>query len=153
MPNFVKSGKYFYKVNQKTGDKTRISKEEYKKRSAKNIKNKKKKIVKNKQISKKFLHNNRPGEDRLNIDALVREKLKKVDKNVLLNSIIGINFDVKKGEKLYNVKARLGKCPKSGYYVYKVNAQDVSENSMSYSVFTRSLMSTNSYIFNDLHII
>ena len=29
MPKFVKSGKYYYKVNEKSGKKTRISKDEY----------------------------------------------------------------------------------------------------------------------------
>ena len=33
MPNFVKSGKYYYKVNEKSGKKTRISKDEYMKYS------------------------------------------------------------------------------------------------------------------------
>ena len=147
MPNYVKSGKYFYKVNKKTGDKTRISKEEY---NVKSKKNTNKKIVKDKQINKRKLYSNKSDNSMLNMNSLIKEKLKKVNKSVLLNSMIGINFDVRRGKKLYNIKARLGKCPKSGYYVYRVNAQDVSDNSMSYSVFSRSLISTDIDILREV---
>ena len=54
MPNFVKSGKYYYKVNEKSGKKTRISKDEYMKyKSSKS----RKRMVKSSQKNI-VLHNN-----------------------------------------------------------------------------------------------
>lgn len=162
MPNFVKSGKYFYKVNQKTGDKTRISKDEYKKHVSKSRKrlvtkrpskkiNKKvqRKVERNinrnvmRTVNRKVIKHNVSNNSVFDVDGLIREKLRKVNRQIFLNSIISVDFDVKKGGKLYNIKARVGKCPRSGYYVYRVNAQHVSDNGMVYSLYNRSLMSSN----------
>ena len=135
MPNFIKSGKYYYKVNKRDGNKIRISKEEFNKHKKYKVKNKITKINKNKE---------------LNINNLIKNKIKKIDKSKILNSILGINFNTVKNGKTYEIYARLGRCPRTGYYIYNVNAISMSNNNMKEEIYSRSMMSSDKNILNKL---
>lgn len=149
MPNFVKSGKYYYKVNKRDGNKTRISKEEYNKHKEKklSIKKKNKKypnvnnLTKNKEnFSKKDL----------NVNNLIKSKIKNINKSKLLESMSHINFNTVKNGIPYEIRIKLGKCPRFGYYLYNVNIISVDKNKCKKNIYNKVIISHDKNIFDGI---
>lgn len=137
MPNFVKSGKYYYEVDKRNGKKMRISKDKYlKKVSSKNKLKINKKETKNKN---------------LDISNLIKNKVKNLNKNKLMGNLLILNFDIVKNNKKYHIDAEVGKDPRSGYYIYRVDVQHIPKNGMPQINAYRSYMvSSNFEILKDL---
>jgi hypothetical protein len=158
MPNFVKSGKYYYKVNKRDGNKTRISKEEYNKQKEKkkypNVNN----LTKNKEnFSKKDLNVNNLTKNKenfskkdLNVNNLIKSKIKNINKSKLLESISHINFNIVKNGIPYEIYVKLGKCPRFGYYLYNVNVISVDKNKYKKNIYNRIIISHDKNIFNGI---
>jgi hypothetical protein len=145
MPNYIKSGKYYYEVNKRDGKKLRISKDKYAKMSNKKVVRKSKTV--NKKVNQKVNIKN----DELNVAKMIKDKLKNMDKNRALENLIRLHFDTKKGSKLYHVDAELGRCPRTGYYIYKVEVQHIPENGMNQiNAYSSHMVSSNKELLKDL---
>jgi len=141
MPNYIKSGKYYYEVNKRDGKKLRISKDKYDKLSNKKV------VKKPKTVNQKVNITN----DELNVAKMIKDKLKNMDKNKALENLIRLHFDTKKGSKLYHVDAELGRCPRTGYYIYKVGVQHIPENGMNQiNAYSSHMVSSNKELLKDL---
>jgi len=149
MPNFVKSGKYYYKVNKRDGNKTRISKEEFNKNKEKNssLKEKKNKKYPNVNNLKKIKENFSKD---LNFNNLIKNKIKNINKSKLLESTSHINLNTVKNGILYETRVKLGKCPKFGYYVYNVNVISVDKNKCKKNIYNKVIISHDKNIFNGI---
>ncbi len=146
MPTFVKSGKYYYKINNRTKEKTRISKDEYMKHNSlkqkvvnKPIKSKKKTIKKHSPV-KKSLKNVHLSNS---LDEEIRKKLVKIGKEKLTHSMAHVETDLNMNGKTYKVYAKVGKCPQSNYYIYNIIAKHISDNKSYQTVYQKSLMSSS----------
>ena len=152
MPKFVKSGKYYYKINQRTKEKTRISKDEYikqtssqKKVNNKYPKSKKRTIKKHKiPVSSKSLTDVQSS-NRLDkiLHEEIRKKIEKIGEEKITRSMVNFETELKVNGKKYNVYAKVGKYPDSNYYIYNVVAKHISNNNSYQTVYQRSLVSSN----------
>jgi len=148
MPDYIKSGKYYYEVDKRNGKKIRISKDKFNK-SKSNKSNKSNKIKSNK--SNKIKSNKIKSNKNLDIETLIKDKIKNINKNKLLSNLLILNFDIVKNNKKYHIDAEVGKDPRSGYYIYRVDVQHIPNNGMSQINAYRSYMvSSNFEILKDL---
>lgn len=135
MPKFVKSGKYYYKINKTSGKKTRISKEDFIKYSKKNIKLKVSNSTNSTKSFEEILHNT------------LKKIIEKVKKEKLIHSMVNIERDIIIHNNKYRVFIKIGKCPLSNYYIYKVIAKNISNNQNNNIIFQRSIVSSEPILF------
>jgi len=154
MPNFVKSGKYYYKINKKTKEKTRISKNEYIKNNSlkkkvvnKYTKSKKQTINQKLHVRKSLIdiHSSNNLDKTLNEE--IRKKLEKIGEEKIKNSIVNFEKELKFNNKKYKVYAKIGKFPQSNYYIYNIVAKHISDNKNYKTVYQRSLVSSSPIVF------
>ena len=141
MPKYVKSGKYYYKVNKRTGDKIRIPKEEYvdKHKHKSSLKKPAKRTVVKKPV--------KSGTVADNINKALKQRLTPQNKRAMLTSAIRVGTNADINNKKYHIDAIMGKCPRLGKYVYHVTAKSVSNNGLKMEVYRRNIISNNSSIF------
>ena len=153
MPKFVRSGKYYYKVNERSGKKTRISKDEYIKYNPSKSRKRIVKIPRKSRIPVKKTpdpevinaHSSNSLEEILHEE--IRKKLKKVGEEKLTKAMVNIEKDVIVNGKKYKVYAKVRKCPRSNYYMYKIIAKHMSNNRNYQTVYQRSLVSSDPILF------
>ena len=190
MPNYIKSGKYYYEVDKRDGKKLRISKDKYDNLSNKKIeiKNVKKTIVKKvnqkvnpktivkrvnqkvnpktivkrvnqkvnpktivKRVNQKVNQKVNIDNDQLNVSVMIKDKLKNMDKNKALENLIRLHFNTTNNNKLYHVDAELGRCPRTGYYIYRVDVQYIPKNGMNHvSAYSSHMVSSNKQMLKNL---
>lgn len=145
MPNYIKSGKYYYDVNKRDGKKLRISKDKYVKMSNKKV------IRKPKTINNKVNQNVNIKNNELNVAKLIKNKLKNMNKNRALENLIRLHFDTKRGSKLYHIDAELGRCPRTGYYIYHAVVQHIPNKGMNQvNAYSSYMVSSNKELLKDL---
>ena len=166
MPDFVKSGDRYYKINQKTGQKKRISEDEYKKskvnktskKISRNTLTTKRKATTSRKITRKPEVIKRNNVNTPNVmKTLTNVKNNSNNKNSL-DSVIEkiVSNEVKKypnndyfqfTKKLiiknreYDLYAEVGKHP-NNYYGYNITLSHLSNNGSYQSVYQKSLISS-----------
>ena len=68
---------------------------------------------------------------------------KKIGKENLTHSMTHVETDLHMNGKTYKVYAKVGKCPRSNYYIYNIIAKHITNNKSYQTVYQKSLVSSS----------
>lgn len=88
--------------------------------------------------------------ENVNIDTVIKQKLQKVQKETLYNSIVQLHFRKKHNNMVYEYKVRVGKCPQTNNYIYEVIIENVTDTNMYQQVMNKTLVSTEKNLLDNL---